>query len=35
MENYRDNRVKLAEKFIELGDKNPYKTNAKFNYDFE
>jgi hypothetical protein len=35
MENYRDNRVKLAEKFIELGEKNPYKTNAQFNNDFE
>lgn len=35
MENYRGNRVKLAEKFIELGDKSPYKTNAQFNNHFE
>jgi hypothetical protein len=35
MENYRDNRVKLAEKFVELGGKNPYKTNAQFNNGFE
>lgn len=35
MENYRDNRVRLATKFKELGDENPYKTNAQFNDAFE
>jgi len=35
MENFLQNRIGLATRFAQLGERNPYKTNEQYNNDFK